>query len=50
MLNLFGNGFYFHYLCGCEWLYDPYCGHFGGFVVDYEAVAMVPFLPLGRAA
>ncbi len=39
-----------NYLCGCEWLYGTYFGPFWGFMVDYEAVAMVPFLPLGRTA
>lgn len=37
------------YLCGCEWLYVACFGYFWGFMVDYKAIAMVPFLPLGRA-
>jgi len=32
---------------GCGWLYGTYFGRFWGFMVDYEAVVMVPFLPLG---
>ena len=36
-----------NYLCGCEWLYGTYFGRFRGFMVDYKAIAMVPFLPLG---
>ena len=36
-----------NYFCGCEWLYGTYFGCFWGFMVDYKAVEMVPFLPLG---
>ena len=35
------------YLCGCEWLYGTFFGHFLGFIVDYEGVAMGQVLPLG---
>ena len=36
------------YLCGCGWLYGTYFGRsFVDFMVNYEAVTMVPFLPLG---
>jgi len=33
--------------CGCGWLYGTCFGRFWGFMVDYEAIAKVPFLPLG---
>ncbi len=47
MFSQYTISFTIAYLCGCGWLYGTCFGRFWGLMVDYKAVAMVPFLPLG---